>query len=71
MDSFFYFIEDNESNALALKQIRYAYATPKPTQQQKELELQRILMSEKLLQLPYNQVHILSLIHISEPTRPY
>jgi len=56
MDSFFYFIEDQMSNALVLKQIRYQYANPYPTLQQKELELQRILMSEKLLQLPYSQV---------------
>ena len=58
MDSFFYFIEDQMSNALVLKQIRYQYANPYPTLQQKELELQRILMSEKLLQLPYSQVYI-------------
>jgi len=58
MDSFFYFIEDGESNALVLKQIRYAYPSSTPTQQQKELELQRILMTEKLLQLPYAQVYI-------------
>ncbi len=58
MDSFFYFIEDSESNALALKQIRYAFPSPTPTQQEKELELQRILMTEKLLQLPYAQVYI-------------
>ena len=58
MDSFFYFIEDEVSNSLVLKQIRYQYSIPNPTLQQKELELQRILMTEKLLQLPYAQVNI-------------
>jgi hypothetical protein len=58
MDSFFYFIEDSLSNALVLKQIRYQYTDPKPSLQQKELELQRILMTENLLQLPYAQVNI-------------
>lgn len=58
MDSFFYFVEDQLSNALVLKQIRYQYTILDPTLQQKELELQRILMTEKLLQLPYSKVNI-------------
>lgn len=57
MDSFFYFIEDQEANALVLKQIDYSYKS-KPTAQQKELELQRILMTEEMLQLPFAQVYI-------------
>jgi len=58
MDSFFYFIEDNESNALVLKQINYNFTSRKPTQQDIELMLQKILMTEKFLQLPYSKVFI-------------
>ncbi len=54
-DSFFYFIEDMESNALVLKQIQYESETAVST---KEEALKQILMQEKYLQLPYSEVSI-------------
>ena len=57
MDSFFYFIEDKESNALVLKQIPYSLDNDAP-KQSKEETLKQILMQEKMLQLPYAGVSI-------------
>ena len=57
MDSFFYLIEDLLANVLVIKQIEYN-VEEKMGASQKELVLQRILMQEKLLQLPYANVAI-------------
>ena len=57
MDSFFYFIEDKESNALVLKKIPYRDEV-NALQQNKEEILKQILMQEKMLQLPYAAVSI-------------
>lgn len=57
MDSFFYFIEDMESNALVLKQIPYSLDNT-ASQKSREEVLKQILMQEKMLQLPYAGVAI-------------
>jgi len=56
MDSFFYFIEDMESNALVLKQIQYQ--SEGDISDGKEQVLKQILLQEKYLQLPYAEVSI-------------
>ena len=58
MDSFFYFIEDNESNALVLKQIPYEQGSSEDSKENREEALKQILMQEKMLQLPYAAVAI-------------
>jgi len=55
-DSFFYFIEDLESNALVLKQIQYEQEGHESDG--KEQVLKQILLQEKYLQLPYADVSI-------------
>jgi hypothetical protein len=57
MDSFFYFIEDADSNALVLKKIPYKPESSELDQSMEEL-LKQILMQEKMLQLPYAAVSI-------------
>jgi len=57
MDSFFYFIEDAHSNALVLKHIRFDLDKDNSLQG-KDVALQKILMTEKFLQLPYAHVNI-------------
>ena len=57
MDSFFYFIEDADSNALVLKKIPYMPERGDLTQSIEEI-LKQILMQEKMLQLPYAAVSI-------------
>ncbi len=57
MDSFFYFIEDKDSNALVLRKIPYKPEDGGLTQSIEEI-LKQILMQEKMLQLPYAAVSI-------------
>jgi len=57
MDSFFYFIEDIHANALVLKHIPFDKDIDDALGG-KDLALQKVLMTEKFLQLPYAKVNI-------------